>query len=122
MCRMLAPPLSRWVAKQWRKRATRFGQISFNPIGRVLGHWHDPIFPPFAPAHSQPSRPQLNVIDLQLPAFPMSDAGVMQYMPAPMEPAEKRQHCNKPVFDRPGRERPVGAMFSLQVNQKGSQV
>jgi hypothetical protein len=51
-----------------------------------------------------------------------SGAGVMQYMPATIEPAEKRQHCNEPVLDRPGCEWLTGAMFFLQVDQKTSQV
>src|SRR5262245_44597549 len=51
-----------------------------------------------------------------------SGAGVMQYTPATMEPAEKRQHHDEPVLDRPGRERPIRTMFFLQVDQKTSQV
>src|SRR5262245_101929 len=51
-----------------------------------------------------------------------SGAGVMQYTPATMEPAEKRQHRDEPVLDRPGRERPIRTMFFLQVDQKTSQV
>ncbi len=73
--------------------APRLRQLSIDPIGRVAGQRHDPILFSFACAHHQPPDSHLQVIEVQLPAFMMTDArGVEHLHQRPIAQPDGREH------------------------------